>query len=230
VTFKKCVFALAHFYGCEFEKCRFEDCDFVDENGIFNCDIRETSFVNCFFNKNKFMNCRFDENVKFLNTNTPLVHGLLRRSGDFNDELMTDQIAGIYHGIKDGFADGEIFNKARDYAFLQHQAYTRYNKPFSAGAYLWEFIAGYGLKPLRVLLALCAAFGFFFTWFLVRLGNVSDSLLVAAGAFLTFGAKAELLARLALVDQVVYILGALCGVSLIALFITVLTSVLLKDN
>ena len=230
VTFKNGVFAFAHFYGCELEKCTFEDCDFVDENGFSNCDFIGTKFVNCFFNKNKFMNCRFDENVEIVNRKAPLLRGLLTRPVWMKDELTPDHISGIYRGIKDGFLDGEIFSKARHYAFLQRQAYTRYNKPFNVGSYIWEFVAGYGTKPLRVLIVLCAAFGLSFAWFLYRLGNVSDSLLLGAGAFLTFGAKTELLARLSLLDHVIYIVAAFCGVALIALFITVLTSVLLKEN
>jgi Pentapeptide repeats (9 copies) len=57
-----------------------------------------------------------------------------------------------------------------------------------------------------------------------------NALLLSAGAILTFGAKADLLGTLPLLDQVVYIASAFLGISLVTLFITVLASVLLKDK
>lgn len=135
------------------------------------------------------MNCRFDENVKIVTTKTPLLHGLLSCPSYMKDKLETNQIAGIYRGVKDAFRDGEVFSNAREYGFLQRQAYTRYNEPFRVGSYLWGLIAGYGQKPMRVLIALCVAFGLSFAWFWYRLDNVRDSLLLGAGAFLTFGAR-----------------------------------------
>jgi hypothetical protein len=230
VKFKDCVFHLAYFYGCHVEKCTFENCDFVEGNGFTNCDIKDTVFKDCFIYENIFKHCRFNENVKIFNTQKPLVFGLLPRALSFNESLNSDQISGIYQGIKDGFLSGEIIDMARHYLFLQHQAYTRYNSAKKFRAYLWEFAAGYGLKPPRVLALLCILFGVVFGWFMWRLGNWSTSLLLSAGAFLTFGAKADVLENLSLLDQVIYIMAAFMGVSLVALFITVLASVLLKDR
>jgi hypothetical protein len=61
-------------------------------------------------------------------------------------------------------------------------------------------------------------------------GDVRDGLLLSAGAFLTFGAKAELLNRLGVFDQLLYVSAAFAGVSLVALFITVMANVLLKET
>ena len=154
VTFKNCLFALAHFYGSHFEKCKFEDCDFVEGNGFSNCDMIDTIFNNCFFHRNIFKDCRFNENVKIVNTKEFLRFGLLPSAQRFNQTIESDQISGVYQGIKDGFLSGEIFNQFRAYLFLQHQAYTRFNANQKIAAYLWEFIAGYGLKPWRVLMVL----------------------------------------------------------------------------
>jgi hypothetical protein len=233
ITFKNCLFALAHFYGCELEKCTFEDCDFVEGNGFSNCDFKETVFTDCFMSENVFNHCRFDENVRIKNLNKPSRFGLLIHANDFNLELNRNQISGIYRGIKDGFSAGEIAQMKRFYLFLQLKAYTRFNHSNitrKLRAYAWEGVAGYGLRPLRVLGILVILFGLVFFWFLMRIGNVSDSLLLSAGAFLTFGAKAELLQNLSLLDQAVYIGSAFFGVSLVALFITVLSNILLKDN
>jgi hypothetical protein len=230
VSFKKCLFHLANFYGCEIEKCTFEDCDFVEGNGFSNCEIKDTTYRNCFMDENIFRNCRFDENVKIVNTKKSLAFGLLPRANDFQQEIKRDQISGIYRGIKDGFVAGEIFALSRRYLFLQLRAYTRYNEPRKIWAYLWEAVAGYGLKPQRVLCFLVLLFAVVFLIFWARLGNASDSLLLSAGAFLTFGAKVDLLEHLTMLDKAIYIASAFVGVSLVALFITVLANVLLKNN
>lgn len=230
VTFRNCIFALAHFYGSHIEKCKFENCDFVEGNGFVNCDMIDTTFTNCFFYKNIFKHCRFNENVDIINNNKILTFGLLPRAIQFKQDLDLDKISSIYQGIKDGFLAGEIFNQARVYLFLQRQAYTRFNAKRKMGEFLWEFIAGYGLKPGRVLIVLGLMFGgasCFFSW---RLGTWSDGLLLSAGAFLTFGAKADLLGKLSFVNHLIYIGSAFSGVSLVALFVTVLASVLLKDR
>jgi Pentapeptide repeats (9 copies) len=230
MTFKNCIFALAYFYGCDIEKCSFENCSFIEGNGFTNCDIKETVISDCFFSENMFKSCRFDENVQIVNATKPLILGLRPRASNFDEELKQNHITGIYRGIKDGYLAGEIFNQAQQYLFLQHQAYTRFNSTRKTGRYLWEGIAGYGLRPLRVLGVIWLLLGLVFMWFHWRLENAKDALVLSAGAIFTFGAKAELLGTLPLFDQVIYIVSAFLGVSLVALFVTVLANVLLKDN
>src|SRR3974377_2255755 len=52
--------------------------------------------------------------------------------------------------------------------------------------YLWELIAGYGVKPGRVLICLSVLFGLVSTCFSYLLGSIEQGLLFSAGAFLTF--------------------------------------------
>jgi hypothetical protein len=234
VEFRNCLFAFAHFYGATLEKCRFIDCDFPDENGFSNCELLETRFENCFFNKGKFFDCKFDEQVAFEVSRQPQIAGLLSQtSSGFQCLFEKNNISGIYRGIKEGFVAGQIYGKARQYSFLQHQAYTRFNRvgmAEKATAYCWELLSGYGLKPARVLTCLISLFAIVFVWFAYELGSVQDSLIFTSGAFLTFGAKSELLRNLSLFDHIVYIVSAFAGVALVALFITVMANVLLKDN
>jgi hypothetical protein len=228
-TFKDCLFAFTSFHGCTLEKCRFENCDFVDYNGFDNSDFQGCSFENCYISRNIFKDCCFDENVIISNIRKPLILGLLNCPNDFNDKLELDQITAIYRGIKDGFLSGEIFNKARRYFFLQRQAYTRFNDKGKIYAYAWEFVAGYGTRRLRVL-------GIAFVMFVVAMLcfwhklDLDDSIILTAGAFLTFGAKTELLDKMPIFYKLLYIFAAFVGVSSVALFITVLASVLLKEN
>jgi len=196
--------------------------------------LSDTLFQDCFFNKNKFSDCKFDETVSFDTTKASPLHGLLSKtSSGFNDDLKKSSISGIYRGIKEAFLAGQVYNKSRKYLFWQNQEYTRYNRPTfvdRASAYFWEFIAGYGLRPVRVLLCLVVLFRVVFLWFAFRLHSAIDSLLLSAGAFLTFGAKTDLLERLPLFDHTVYITSAFIGVALVALFVTVMANVQMKDN
>ncbi|MGH6666150.1 MAG: pentapeptide repeat-containing protein [Pseudolabrys sp.] len=184
VEFKNCLFSFASFYGATFEKCKFIDCDFVEENGFENCEILDTRFDNCFFNKNKFTDCKFDEGVVFHFKKQPQVFGLLAQTASgFKESLEKSSISGIYRGIKDGFLAGGIYNKSRDYVFRQHQAYTRFNQIGRLGrakAYSWELIAGYGLRPGRVLAFLIGLFLIVFVWFAYRLDSIQDSLVFSA--------------------------------------------------
>jgi hypothetical protein len=67
-------------------------------------------------------------------------------------------------------------------------------------------------------------------WFAYRLESIQNGLILSAGAFLTFGGNIDLLQRLSWIDHTIYIASAFAGVALTALFITVMASVLLKDN
>jgi Pentapeptide repeats (9 copies) len=234
VEFRNCLFAFAHFYGATLEKCKFIDCDFAEENGFSNCELSETRFENCFFNKGKFVDCKFDEQVTFEVNKQPHIRGLRSQtSSGFKSPFERKGISGIYRGIKEGFIAGQIYGKARNYLFLQHQAYTRFNRTGAvekSTAYSWELLAGYGLKPARVLMSLIGLFCAVFVWFAYQLGSFQESLIFTSGAFLTFGAKAELLQKLSLLNHIIYIFSAFVGVALVALFITVTASVLLKDN
>jgi len=234
VEFRDCIFAFATFYGATLEKCKFINCDFVDSNGFDNCNVKDTKFEDCFFRENVFENCKFDENVTFAVSRASELSGMLTKtSSGFKDTLKKEMVTGIYRGIKEGFLAGQVSNKAREYFFLQQYAYTRYNRtrPFDkAAAYMWEIITGYGLRPIRVLVCLIVLFIVVCSWFAYRLASISESLIFSAGAFLTFGARSELLQGLTLLDHIIYIAAAFAGIALIALFITVMANVHLKNN
>jgi hypothetical protein len=234
VEFHNCLFSFAHFYGAKLERCRFVNCDFIQENGFSNCDFINSEFTNCFFNKSKFSDCRFDENVRFNASGGKLILGLRASpTSSFKEELIAPEASKIFRNIKEAYQSGQVYAEVRKYVFLQHQAYTRFNRAgrfHRAKAYAWEILAGYGVKPLRVLALLVFLFLLVFMRFAFISGDVRDGLLLSAGAFLTFGAKAELLNRLGVFDQLLYVSAAFAGVSLVALFITDMANVLLKET
>jgi hypothetical protein len=163
----------------------------------------------------------------------PKIKGLRTRATKFSSTLDRKDVSGIYRGLKDAFQAGRVHPESRRYLFLQQQAYTRYNLTGyldKAGALAWEWLAGYGLRPLRVLSAFVILYLLALIWFSLRLGRLDDSLILSAGGFLTFGAKTDLLNTLSLWDHIVYVVSAFLGISLIALFITVMANVHLRNK
>src|SRR5258708_22292 len=129
VEFRNCLFSFAHFYGATLEQCRFINCDFVDENGFSNCDFVNSEFANCFFNKSKFSDCRFDENVHFSASGGKLILGLRASpTSSFKTQLITPDVSKIFRNIKEAYHSGQVYAEVRKYVFLQHQAYTRFNR------------------------------------------------------------------------------------------------------
>jgi hypothetical protein len=91
---------------------------------------------------------------------------------------------------------------------------------------------GYGAKPIRVLLCLVFLYLIVSFRFVYALGcgHVKDAFLLSSGAFLTFGAKTDLLDKMGHFDNFLYIASAFVGISMVALLITVMANLLLKDS
>lgn len=232
MEFRNCLFAFAHFYGATLERCRFVDCDFIEYNGFSNCEFRETVFEDCFFDDSKFHDCKFGDSVVIRNTKSRRSFALLHKAARFNSILEKKHISTIYQGIKDAYSAGEVWKLSRRYRFLQNKFYTKYHLEGveKIGGYFWEYLSGYGLKPVRVLGWLGILFVSSYCWFSFCLGNWKDTIILAAGALFTFGAKSELLEQLSTLNRVIYICLAFAGVSLTALFVTVMANVHLNDR
>jgi uncharacterized protein YjbI with pentapeptide repeats len=187
VEFCNCVFAYSQFYGAQLEECKFINCEFVGESGFSNCEILDTKFDNCFFDKNKIFDCKFDENVLFVAAQRGKLIGLRSTpSSNFKSTVENADISGIYCGIKEAFISGQIFAQARKYFFLQQQAYTKYSRVWfvdKAKGYLWEFVAGYGVKPSRVLISLAVLFILVAAQFAYLVDSIEQGMLFSAGAF-----------------------------------------------
>ena len=223
--FINCVFAFTSFYGTTFEKTRFINCDFVEYDRITNCDVRDTSFQDCFVPKALFFDCRFDESTK--------VDTLRSKPNSwFRDALDNKDRAEIYKGIKEGYRAGQVLRQARDYFFEERRSLTKYNSTGRVDKLfgkLLEITAGYGIGPVRVLLTMMTAFLMVSLPF-VALFGLSDGLLLSAGAFFTFGANTDKLQTLGLFLRTWYIFGSFLGVSLTALFVTVLANLWFSEK
>lgn len=218
-VFKNCLFAYNIFYGCRIEKVQFINCDFVENNSMTNCNIIETEYKNCFYKNVLFNDCKFD--VKTLLDNPKD-----KPSSTFNVELDKTNLAEIYKGIKEAYVSGGVFMESRKYFFKQKQSITRHNikgKLNKIKNLLLEFTTGYGIRPMRVLCSMLGFFIFYSSFFICKLG-FAKGILLSAGAFFTFGANINYLQYLSNFFKILYIFEAFTGISMIALFIVVLSN------
>jgi len=218
-VFENCLFAYNTFYGCTIEKVKFINCDFIENNAMTNCVLIETEYNNCFYSNVLFSDCKFDVNTSI---DTPKD----KPSSSFHAELDKTYLSEIYKSIKEAYFSGGVFMESKQYFFKQKQNITRYNKKgklSKIGNFLLEFSTGYGIKPMRVLLSMLLIFILFSSVFIYKLG-FSKGILLSAGAFFTFGANANYLQYLNNFFKILYIFEAFAGISMIALFIVVLSN------
>lgn len=225
--FMNCTFLFTSFYGAPLEKIKFINCDFIEHNSITNCDLREVKLENCFIPTNLFVDCKFDEQTVINN----LLDKPTRKPGD-SLKLSKDNLAEIFKGIKEGYIAGSVIKQARMYFLKERKAITRYNTKGlreKMRGYFLESIAGYGINPFRVLLTMLMVFLIFSVVFSAKIG-FSEGILLSAGAFFTFGANTQYLQTLSGFLKVIYIAEAFLGISLMALFITVLANLWFREK
>jgi uncharacterized protein YjbI with pentapeptide repeats len=225
--FVNCNFLFTSFYGATLEKTKFINCDFIEHNSMTNCDLRGVELGNCFIPTNLFFDCKFDEQTVINN----LLDKPLRKPGD-SLKLSKNSLAEIFKGIKEGYIAGTVIKQARIYFFKERKAITRYNTKGlreKIWGYFLELIAGYGIKPVRVLLTMLTVFLISSIVFSAEI-EFSEGILLSAGAFFTFGANTQYLQTLSLFLRIIYIAEAFFGVSLMALFITVLANLWFREK
>ncbi len=223
--FRRCIFSFNHAYAATFEKCRFIECEFVEGNTFSNCLFRSTSFDNCFIPVRLFFDCSFDQETR---VGVAAAQPFRMKPISVNPKDQSD----IYNGIKEAYRAGGVSNKVRDYWFLQMQAATRHNattKMEQCFGLAKEYLAGYGVRPMRPLAAMVCVLVASSLLFSLQVG-VTDGVLLAAGGLFTFGAKADLLSTLHPFYRVVYVATAFAGIALTGLFITILASATFREQ
>lgn len=225
--FIDCFFNLNSFYGSNIEKAKFVNCDFIQYSIFTNCNFSEVEFTNCFVPDNIFIDCKFDEATQVSNPIEKPIHKAAQSFSFDNKKL-----ASVFRGLKEAYAEGGATEQSRSYYFRQMQAVTRHNtaKRFrKLVGYFWEFIGGYGVRPLRVLIAMCSVFFLGLVVFCAEVG-FSDGFLLTSGALFTFGARAELLEHLSIFYKALFAFCAFSGIFLVALLVTVLANRWLRER
>ncbi len=225
-TFKKCKFFFNRCYAASFKKANFIDCEFIESDSFTNCSFSETSFKNTFFHSNVFYDCLFDTTTHF--------HNFLKKpeTNSFDVYLSNIDRSELYRAISEAYSAGRVYANARKYRFQQLRYSTRYNsqnKKEKISGIIFEYIAGYGLRPIRVLTTMILFFFFVLIVFMFQI-EFRDALLLTCGALFTFGANSEILKEMNLFYQIIYIVSAFVGISLTTLFITVLVNVFINKK
>jgi hypothetical protein len=141
-------------------------------------------------------------------------------------------ISELCKGLSEAYESAGARAKARNYLFLQSKFSTRFNSESrreKVAGWFFEYVSGYGLRPSRVIASMCLWFLFALIVFSTKV-SFEDSLLLTCGALFTFGAKAELLNSMGIFYTLVYISSSFVGISLTALFITVLVNVFIRGK
>jgi uncharacterized protein YjbI with pentapeptide repeats len=221
-TFERCTFASSSFFASTLEKVKFIDCDFEGRHLFTNCSFAHTTFQNTFFSDRAFSDCSFDANTNFTALPRNGVAGALR-----NLCLTNATLSDVYQGISEAYFSGGTQTKGRDFLFLQLHFAARFNTEGTAkklAAYFWEYISGFGLRPSRVLLSLVLYFILLLLLFSFKV-SFPDAILLTCGSIFTFGAKSDMLDSFSLFFSLLYAFSSFVGISLTALFVTVLVNV-----
>ena len=223
-TFKNCTFVLNKTKGALFNNVIFVNCDFDDRNDMLNSECKHVKFQKCYFYRNIFMDCKFDPD-------TELDDIAKSPNNGGSSSLINSEIWAVYRGVKEAYAAGQSIDKVRNYYVKERKAFTKFNtakKIDKCINYFFEVVTGYGVRPLRTLSAI---FVFYMTYSLIYLAKfcLSKVFFISAGAFFTFGGDADSIKDLSALWKFIYISESFVGISMIALFITVLANVWLKD-
>lgn len=150
--FINCRFHFAYWYGSTIENTSFENCDFVERHRFTNCDFINSKFTNYSISELLFADCRFDSNTMVENPKFSVISNK-GRSSKFNKKQLCDYFKSIY----EAYHTGNVPGLARKFKYLSEKSRTDY---LSKNPLVWlknkvlvEYLTGYGLKPLRPLMA-----------------------------------------------------------------------------
>ncbi|MFM7468243.1 MAG: hypothetical protein ACKO37_01930 [Vampirovibrionales bacterium] len=186
VTFERCTFRRCFFKSCLIEHTRFmdaifEQCIFEGSMSFHNCQFegsgntdteKQAGFYDC-TGIDVFMDCWFNRWISF--------------TGNTSKQLFS-----FYDQLQSAYRAGDALSQARYYAFQLEAIYTR--KQHGRYRYLRladEYITGYRLRPIRILMSILACLAFFATVYSLTMPELQHSpdkaMMLSAGAFYTFG-------------------------------------------
>ncbi len=226
VTFTRCTFVDVSLYAADTVDVTWDNCDFISA-AVVNADMHACSFRSCYFRQPVFADCRFDDATNFESWRSARLNAAADAIASAKAAFDKAK-ASVYAGLQEGYAAGGVGHEARRYFFDRNAAATRHNTPplRQPARFAFEVVAGYGVRPLRILFALLLVLSVSIAYFSISYG--SAGVLLATGAFFTFGAESHILANAPVRDVVIYVLTAAIGTAGIATFITLLATTVLR--
>jgi hypothetical protein len=216
-VFENMAFFFNNYFCSTLERVSFLNCNFFSHSSFTNCELIDAVFENCHFDSVPFANCKFAGNTRFSGVRMVPVGGMPAS----RSELKKKNRCFIFQSISEGYRNGGQNRLAREFYYKQMSNYTFYNLPpyQKPASFLAMFVTGYGVLPFRIFLWLILMFSGNLLYF-KQFFNASDSLILAAGALFTFGAKTNLLDNLSFLGQLLYVFTSFAGISLVALLVS----------
>lgn len=151
--FINCSFHFTYWYGCTIENTIFENCNFVERHKFTNCDFINCKFINYSISELLFTDCRFDSNTIITKPKFYMVTSENKRSSGFDKKQLTD----FYRSLHEGYHVSHIPELSRKYKHISQKSRTDYCSPnwliYLRNKLFIEYLTGYGLKPIRPLIA-----------------------------------------------------------------------------
>lgn len=230
VSFKDTDFSNVRFVRCEFQKCLFigasvQDCEFIDCSFIAT-NTSKLKIKNCLIDPNCFVD-NFDL-VSDTNIAIGLYHALYRNSSE--EHQLKHALESLYR-MKQAESAHLISQKKRN--VITAKKYWR-DKIWN---YVYDFVSGYGLRPLRVVRLLLIVI-FIFSLATFFLGefifgetkeiSIIDSIYFTVVTITTLGFGDII--PITPFGKIFVTLQALSGFSVISLFVAAVTSIALRTR
>ncbi len=212
--FTNCRFFFSYFFAGSFAHVEFDNCEF-DKASFSNCRFENTVFRGCRFSDAAFSDCALSSGTRISDPPTTLASGA-------RCFMEPGILADFYLGVSRGYAAGGADELSDAMHIRSKRAERTYGKPSSskkAVSYLADWFSGYGTSPLRLLLGMCLVIAASSIAFLTQ-APISKAILIAAGAFFTFGASSDAVAQYPWFLEILYVMTSFAGLTLNALFIT----------
>jgi hypothetical protein len=213
--FTNCRFFFSYFFAGSFAHVEFENCEF-DKASFSNCRFENTNFRGCRFSDATFSDCAIGPGTVISAPPTVLAPGT---RCFMEPETLSDFYLGVSRGYAAGGADA-----LSDATYIRskraERAYGKLSPNKKAISYLADWFSGYGTSPLRLLLGMGLVIAFTSIAFMTQEPNVPKAVLIAAGAFFTFGASSDAVAKYPWFLEILYVMTSFAGLTLNALFIT----------
>lgn len=174
--FVKCAFRGSEFTASRFSDCRFEDCVFVSDTRFAGCEFGKTQFKRLATDGVLFEDCSMDSNCavddpkvrkgpkaqkKAPEATPPETAPAEAQTAETEAAgagvaLEPDLLSGFYTEVSRAFGAGGVNSRKRDYFLKANDAKTTYQSAglTKIGRHLLGDFAGYGVRPLRISLAL----------------------------------------------------------------------------
>lgn len=229
-------FPLSGGYCTKFIKCNLTNSNFYDAS-LIDTDLSGSDLTGVFFEKSHLKDIIIDYNTKF---DLPLLREQKGR------KLPREQEPELLKSIRLAYSKAEIWDKSDNYLYLERKTNRKNllwqkllkDKTFTSASiwfkdYLWSFVAGYGVKPMRIwftafLIALIFSFIYYYSGNPNCQNDFSTSVYYSFTTFSTLGYGDLSYSNYRWIMRLVSMVEAWCGAVMISMFVAVMARKVLR--